>query len=164
MMVGDALHATCIRVAQHLSEGYARSGGPPCSFVVVGAGDLVRSPRQTIECTLYAYRFVQNQNLRSTRPRDLRPRTTGDAPPAVLDVHMLLTAWAGIAEHELAVLGWVARELNGAPRIEYPTATGSAYADVVADELPLGELAALWGALAQPLRPSLTYVVRQIAL
>jgi hypothetical protein len=28
----------------------------------------------------------------------------------------------------------------------------------------VGELAALWRALALPLRPSLTYVVRQIAL
>lgn len=163
-MVGDSLHATCTRIAQHLAEGYSRSGGAPCTFSVVGAGDLVRTPRQTINCTLYAYRFAQNQNLRSARPRDLRPRSSGDAPPAVLDAHLLLTVWADRAEDELAVLGWVARELNGAPRIEYATPGGSATADVVADELPLAELAALWRALAQPLRPSLTYVVRQIAL
>jgi hypothetical protein len=89
---------------------------------------------------------------------------SGDAPPAVLDVHLLLTVWAERAEDELAVLGWAARELNGAPRIEYPTAGATAMADVVADELSVGELAALWRALALPLRPSLTYVVRQIAL
>lgn len=82
----------------------------------------------------------------------------------MLDAHLLLTEWAERAEHELAVLGWVARELNGAPRIEYPTPGGLAMADVVADDLSVGDLAALWRALALPLRPSLTYVVRQIAL
>ncbi|MEW5881543.1 MAG: Pvc16 family protein [Pseudomonadota bacterium] len=163
-MVGESLHASCLRIAQHLADGYARSGGPPCTFSIVGAGDIVRTPRQTINCTLYAYRFAQNQNLRSARPRDLRPRASGDAPPAVLDVHLLLTAWAERAEDELAVLGWVARELNGAPRIEYPTPGGTAMADVVADELSLADLGALWRALALPLRPSLTYVIRQVAL
>ncbi|GAB4464240.1 MAG: hypothetical protein OHK0044_01140 [Burkholderiaceae bacterium] len=164
-MVGDSLHAVCARIAQHLADGYSRSGGAPCAFGVVGAeGLLARAPRRTIDCTLFAYRFAQNQNLRSARPRDLRPRASGDAPPAVLDVHLLLTAWAERADDELAVLGWVARELNGAPRIEYPTPTGLAAADVVADELSLGDVAALWRALALPLRPSLAYVIRQIAL
>lgn len=63
-MVGESLHASCLRIAQHLADGYARSGGAPCTFSIVGAGDLVRTPRQTINCTLYAYRFAQNQNLR----------------------------------------------------------------------------------------------------
>jgi hypothetical protein len=163
-MVGDSLHAVCVRVAQHLADGYSRSGGAPCTFGVVGAGDLVRAPRRPIECTLFAYGFAQNQNLRSARPRDLRPRASGDAPPALLDVHLLLTAWAERADDELAALGWVARELNGAPRIEYPTPGGVATADVIADELTLGDLTALWRAIGLPLRPSLAYVVRQIAL
>ena len=85
-------------------------------------------------------------------------------------MHLLITAWAGNAEQELAWLGLVARVLESEPILTGPVLHPSGGWDpgdsvqVVCDDIPLEPLSEAFQALDQKYRLSLAYVARVIVI
>lgn len=123
--------------------------------------------------SLMLYRLAINGAQRN-RP----PRRAADGrklrPSLPVDLHFLLTAWAGSAEVQYLLLGWALRFLED--RSVLPASVLNLYAadtrtfagdeavEVVCDPLALADHLQLWDKLKTRLPVSLTYVVRMLAI
>ncbi|MCW5966832.1 MAG: DUF4255 domain-containing protein [Bryobacterales bacterium] len=78
------------------------------------ASQFANPPKDTV--SLYLFRAVVNGNLRDIPPVRLS-EVERESAPLRLDLHYLLTAWAGSAMHQQRLLGWAARTLAHSPVI-----------------------------------------------
>ena len=139
--------------------------GFSASFDAVGISDFKKLDGAQTRVSLMLVRISQNEHLRN-RPAATMP--PGRRPPLAVDLHLLFTVWADKAEKEQLLLAWLLRELHGLPVLG-GAALGAPFATVdavqlIPEELSLDELSKLWQVLVPPLRPSLGYVARHVAL
>ncbi len=124
--------------------------------------------------SLCLFRIIFNASRR-TPPG--RPTAGGvrQAPPTILDLHFLLTAWAESAEKQLDLLGWAIRVLDENPILpanQLRQFAGSTSADFQPDEsvqilgenLSLQEMEAVCRLVEITQQPSTVYIARGIAI
>jgi hypothetical protein len=122
--------------------------------------------------SVWLHRVVPCAQRRSLPPR---PRTDGKRgrPPIAVDLHYLISAWAGdpVVQHE--ALGWAIRVLDDHPSLAAPLLNDGGFAncfhpdetvDLVWDVLSSTEENEIWQVAQAARQPSGAYVARMIAL
>jgi hypothetical protein len=145
----------------------ACAGDAVLGELIHDAGDVsLANPTETASqshqrLSLWLYRITENEFLKNVPPPE-----PGRVPPLAIDLHYLVTPFAGTAENDQVLLGKVLEALN-----ENPSVYVSRPADRVADEirvvfcrLPLEEVTRIWEALQEPYRLSVCYLVRVIRI
>ncbi len=123
--------------------------------------------------SLFLYRVSINASV-----RNLPPRRTADGrryrPSLPLDLHYLLTPWAGDGERQQRMLGWGMRFLEDLGTLpagllnHYVQETDSfrpeEAVEIVCDPLPLQDYVNLWDKLKPKMQTSITYALRMVML
>lgn len=123
--------------------------------------------------TLCLYRVAPSSARRNLGPR-ITPQGTRMKPSLPLDLHYLLTPWAGNPETQQRLLGWALRQLEDTP-VLVPAQLNRYLGDadvfredeaveLVADPLALADLTSLWDKLKPQYQASMTYVARMVLL
>jgi hypothetical protein len=163
----QGLHTVASDLARHLMRAHQISPikDTSCTFEPVGASELKKLDGNKTVCALFLYRITHNEHTRNM-PNAVRTLRT----PLSLNLHFLVSVWAPHAQEEHLILAWVMRELHAHPVLDSAILRGpggfrgSEQIQLVAEELTLDDLTKLWQALVPPLRPSLSYVVRNLRL
>src|SRR5262245_2559397 len=114
-----AIHSVGNSIVTFLRNTYPQQIGgramPGCSFELLSSGQLAGEIEETTRITLYLYRITVNQHCRQTR----RSGASLAAPtPIGVDLHYLLSAWAGTALDEHVTMAWAMRQLHQAPVLD----------------------------------------------
>lgn len=167
----QAIHSVGASIATFLRNTYPASVGaqamPACDFALVSSGELAGTIEDTTRITLYLYRVTVNEHNRQQRPGLMSPQQQA---PLGLDLHFLLTAWAGTAQDELLPFTWALRQLYLHPILDAsslsPEGAWSAeeVIQIIPSELPVEDMMRIWDALAPPYRLSVSYVARLVRI
>lgn len=122
--------------------------------------------------SLYLYRISFN-----TGQRNLYPRTHADGrrtrPPLLVDLHYLLTSWAGDAQGQQERLARAMVALEQRPSLSSGLLNSGIYTDVfrreetvevIVENLSLQDLGVIWEVAKANPQPSATYLARMVAL
>ncbi len=137
---------------------------PDCAFDLVSSGELAGEPGDATRITLYLYRITVNEHSRQATATLARPTPLG------LDLHFLMSAWAGNARDEHTMLAWAIRQLHMFPLLDAsslsPEASWGAneVIQVIPAELPTEDVMRIWDALDPPYRLSVSYIARLVRL
>lgn len=166
-----ALHSVGNSIVTFLRNTYPQSVAgqnmPECGFGLVSSGELAGEIDETTRITLYLYRVTVNEHARQTRP--------SHAPLAVpaslgLDLHFLLTAWAGNALDEHLTLAWAMRQLHLYPILDASSLSpeagwaGDEVIQIIPAELSTEDIMRIWDALDPGYRLSVSYIARLVRL
>jgi len=164
--IGEALRL-------YLSTTYANSGLEaefPCSFQVLSTGQLANfeDPSDaSVACTLFLYRVTLSEQLRNA----FQPgRTIAPVRPGLpVELHWMLSVWAGGAAAEQIVFAWALHQLNRQPLLDSSMLLDASFGPndvvhLVPEELPLEDVMRIWEALEPSYRLSATYVARAVRL
>jgi hypothetical protein len=122
--------------------------------------------------SLYLYRVSVNAN-RNLPARLGRDGTVG-RPPIPLDVHFLVTAWAGDAIRQQRMLGFAIRTLEDSPIL--PAGVLNSYGpepdvfrpeetvELVYENVSVQDVAYIWDVAQTKEQPSATYVARMVEI
>lgn len=167
----QAIHSVGASIATFLRNTYPASVGPQampaCDFALVSSGELAGTIDETTRITLYLYRVTVNEHNRQQRPGLMSPQQQA---PLGLDLHFLLTAWAGIAQDELLPFAWALRQLYLHPILDASSLSPEAnwspeeVIQIIPSELPVEDMMRIWDALAPPYRLSVSYVARLVRI
>jgi hypothetical protein len=174
----SALSVVAQGLAALLSEG--RPGGDlrNAVFPIVNASTLNALagsvPIPALGVSIFPYRVGYNANRRPVKPR-INANGERFRAPLLLDLHVLLTAWATDAGQQLRLLAWAARTFDDTPSLPPgflnrfgpdgetvfdPTET----VELAYEPLAVQELVAIWEVNKARQQPSLSYVVRMIPI
>jgi hypothetical protein len=116
--IGGSL-ATYLDRAYRAATFPAGVARPNCAFTLLSIGELqtasINVAVDSAQVLLLLYRVRMNEHLRTSgRPAapDMQP------PPLSIDLHYLLSFWAGSAEVEQLVLAWTLRQLHQTPVLD----------------------------------------------
>jgi hypothetical protein len=166
-----AIHSVGHSIATFLRNTYpatvAGRAMPACDFAQISSGELAGTLDDATRITLYLYRITVNEYGRQQRPGQM---SAEQQAPLGLDLHYLLTAWAGTAQDEQISLAWAMRQLY-----QYPILDASSLSPepgwgsdevirIVPSELPTEEMMRIWDALDPSYRLSVSYVARLVRL
>jgi hypothetical protein len=167
----QAIHSVGASVATFLRNTYPASVGaqamPTCEFALLSSGELAGTIDEATRITLYLYRVTVNEHNRQQRPGLMSPQQQA---PLGLDLHFLLTAWAGTAQDELLTLAWAMRQLYLHPILDASSLSPEAawspeeVIQIIPSELPTEDMMRIWDALAPPYRLSVSYVARLVRI
>ena len=171
MATYPAIAATSEAMVGLLESAAADSEFAGTEFELYQAKDLQQPMASGV--SVYLYRVAVG-----TTPRNLRPRTDLEGrryrPSVPLDLHYLVTAWAGDAVRQQRLLGWCARALEDAPVLpagllnhygpEADVFEAAETVELVAQALSQQELSDIWEVAQKNRQPSLPYVARMIAI
>ena len=166
-----AIHSVGHSITTYLRNTYpATTAGrpmPECSFDLISSGELAGDVSDTTRITLYLYRLTVNEHSRQTRPA----RGPQTVPASLgLDLHFLMTAWAGNALTEHTVLAWAVRQLHLFPILDASSLSPEAgwgrneVIQIIPAELGTEELMRIWDALDPAYRLSVSYIARLVRL
>lgn len=167
-----AIHSVGNSIATFLRNSYRKKIDgvtmPECLFEQVSSGELAGNLADApTRITLFLYRVLVNEHSRQAR----RVGATSDQrAPLNLDLHYLMTAWAGNALDEQVTLTWAMRQMHEAPVLDASSLSpdgGWARGEVVQiipAELSTEDLMRIWDALEPPYRLSVSYVARVVRL
>jgi len=176
----SALSLVSRAVAALLDEASTDDEFPKAQFpllgtaVISGVGADENEAPPGLGVSVFPYRVAHN-----AQRRPVLPRVTADGqrfrPPVLLDLHLLISAWASSAFEQMRLLGWAARMLEDTPiltpgflnrwAVGGETVFGSSESvEVVAEPLSIQELLAIWEVNKHRMQPSLGYVARMIAI
>lgn len=140
---------------------------PNCAFEVISSGELADDLGDSARLTLYLYQVTVNQHSRQSH----RPGSGADSPaPLGLDLHFMLTAWAGNALEEQVPLAWAMRQLHQFPVLDASSLSPEAgwgadeVIQIIPAELSTEDLMRIWDALEPAYRLSVSYVARLVRL
>ena len=148
-------------------EGVAK---PECSFGLVSIGD--QRPQRpepadaNVRVLIFLYRAIMNQHLRNAGRGDTASRPL----PLSVDLHYLVSFWAGSGENEQIVLAWTMRELHQVPVLDRSILTeeaGWADSDVVQlvpQEISNEDLMRIWDTMPADYHLSLPYIARVVRI
>lgn len=167
----QALHSVGHSLITYLRNTYpAQLDGramPGCEFALVSSGELAGDMPEDTRLTLYLYRVTVNEHSRQQRA----PQRPGDSlPPLGLDLHFLLSAWAGNAQDELITLAWAMRQLYQHPLLDASSLSPEAgwardeVIQIIPAELPTEDMMRIWDALDPAYRLSVSYIARLVRL
>lgn len=167
----QAIHSVGNSIVTFLRNTYPATVGPQnmpgCDFALASSGELAGPIDDATRVTLYVYRITVNEHHRQQRPGLMSPQQQA---PLGLDLHFLLTAWAGNAQDELLPLTWAMRQLYEHPLLDAsslsPEASWSAeeVVQVVPAELSTEDMMRIWDALDPPYRLSVSYIARVVRI
>jgi len=166
-----AIHSVGNSIATYLRNSYPRALAgldmPECSFDLVSSGELAGNPGDATRITLYLYRITVNEHgrqMHSASSAFARPTPLG------LDLHFLLTAWAGNARDEQTMLAWTIRQLHLFPILDTSSLSPEAgwgsneVIQIVPAELSTEEMMRIWDALDPGYRLSVCYIARMVRI
>lgn len=162
----SALHAVVSGLAQHLTRAHQLSPikDVSCAFTPVGTSEFKKLDGKNTTCSIFLYRVTQNEHARNPGWAPSR------RPPLAVNLHLLLTVWADSPLKELTVLAWAMRELHAYPVLDRSLlAANGQFRDaesvqLIPEELTLDDMTKLWQALTPPLRPSVTFIARNVRI
>lgn len=165
-----ALHSVGSSIATFLRNTYpsqvAGQAMPGCDFALISSGELAGDIDETLtRITLYLHRVTMNEHNRQRRPGTMSPEQQA---PLGLDLHFLLTAWAGNAQEELVTLTWAMRQLYQHPILDASSLSPEAgwasdeVIQIVPAEIPTEEMMRIWDALRPSYHLSVAYVARLV--
>lgn len=166
-----AIHSVGDSVVTFLRNTYPSSLAgrnlPACTFELISSSELAGEIADATRLTLYLYRVTVNEHGRQSR----RPASPSDAPvPLGLDLHYLLTAWAGNALDEQVTLAWAMRQLHLYPVLDASSLSpeggwsGDEVIQIIPAELSTEDVMRIWDALDPAYRLSVSYVARLVRL
>jgi hypothetical protein len=166
-----AIHSVGNSIATYLRNSYPRElaglAMPDCTFDLVSSGELAGEPGDATRITLYLYRITVNEHSRQAKPMAgglARPTALG------LDLHFLMSAWAGNARDEQTMLAWAMRQLHMFPILDASSLSPEAgwganeVIQVIPAELPTEDVMRIWDALDPAYRLSVSYIARLVRL
>lgn len=167
-----AIHSVGNSIATFLRNSYRTEIDgrtmPECLFEQVSSGELAGNLADApTRITLFLYRVLVNEHSRQTR----RVGATSDQrAPLNLDLHYLMTAWAGNALDEQVTLTWAMRQMHEAPVLDASSLSPDGgwardeVVQIIPAELSTEDLMRIWDALEPPYRLSVSYVARVVRL
>ena len=166
-----AIHSVGSSIVTFLRNTYPQQADgrtmPTCSFELTSGGQLAGDIDETTHLSLYLYRVTVNEHSRQTR----RPGTPGDGfVPLGLDLHYLLTAWAGNPLDEQVTMAWAIRQLHRFPVLDASSLSDEAgwgpdeVVQIIPAELSNEDIMRIWDALEPAYRLSVSYVARLVRL
>ena len=137
----------------------------PLKFKVCRAQDLPMAAG----VSFFRYRIIPNA---ASRPLPGRPGPDGrrGLPPLAVDLHFLLTAWAGDASLQHAIAGWMMRVMEDHPVLAIPDLDDQVFrpgetVEVVLESLTTEEILSIWEATASDAyQISVPYVARNVQI
>lgn len=140
---------------------------PGCAFELLSSGQLA-TPTPVAEDThigLFLYRVTMNEHARQLHGR--QPRVSRALS---VDLHYLLTAWAGNALDEQVTFAWALRQLHLHPLLDASSLSPEAgwsrdeVIQLVPAELSTEDVMRIWDAVDPSYRLSASYVARVVRL
>lgn len=166
-----AIHSVSNSITTFLRNTYpatiAGQPAPDCTFDLVSSGELAGEMSDTTRLTLFLYRVTVNEHARQAQSPahpNSRPMSLG------LDLHFLLTAWAGNALDEHSMLAWAMRQLHLYPILDVSSLSPEAgwgrdeVIQIIPAELSTEDMMRVWDALEPPFRLSVSYIARLVRL
>ena len=166
-----AIHSVGNSITTYLRNSYPRELAgltmPDCGFDLISSGELAGEPDDATRITLYLYRITVNEHSRQMHG------TTGAVSrptPLGLDLHFLLSAWAGNARDEQTMLAWAIRQLHMFPILDASSLSPEAgwganeVIQIIPAELSNEDVMRIWDALDPPYRLSVSYIARLVRL
>jgi hypothetical protein len=165
-----AIHSVGESLRAHLDAAYPDELRErfPCEFRLLATGEVgTAAPTLDGAVTLLLYRVTANEHVRNASRLDAAGR---ENVPLSLDLHFLLTAWAGTALAEHTLLAWAARQLQQRPVLDAASLTGDAawgatdVVHLVPAELSVEDMMRVWDGLEPSYRLSMSYVARVVRI
>ena len=148
-------------------EGVAK---PECGFLLASIGDprpqQVAPADAAVRVLIFLYRVSMNQHLRNAGRFDSASRPL----PLSVDLHYLVSFWAGSGENEQIVLAWTMKELHQVPVLDRSILTAeAAWADndviqLVPEEISNEDLMRIWDTMPADYHLSLSYTARVVRI
>lgn len=166
-----AIHSVGNSIAAFLRNTYpqqiAGTAMPACGFELISSGQLAGDIDESTRITLYLHRITVNEHNRQTY-RAGAPNTSAAA--IGLDLHYILTAWAGNPLDEQVTMAWAMRQLHLAPVLDASSLSpegGWRHDEIIhvtPAELSNEDIMRIWDALDPAYRLSTSYVARVVRL
>ncbi|MDB5801303.1 MAG: hypothetical protein JWL63_2242 [Rhodocyclales bacterium] len=166
-----AIHSVGHSIATFLRNTYpttvAGLSMPDCDFAQMSSGEMAGTIDDVTRITLYLYRVTVNEHNRQLRPGLMSPEQQA---PLGLDLHFMLTAWAGNAQDEQLTLAWTMRQLYQFPILDASSLSPEAgwgsdeVIQIIPSELPTEEMMRIWDALDPSYRLSVPYIARLVRI
>ncbi len=164
-----AIHSVGASLATYLRNTYPGDlrAAHPCEFNLFASAEMGSTDERGTTLSLYLYRITMNEYVRNGRPtHDL----AGGAAPLSVDLHFLLTVWAGNVLAEQTILAWAMRQLHQRPVLDRSTLSPEGGWDlsdivhVIPAELSHEDMMRIWDALEPSYRLSLSYIARVVRI
>ncbi|MEC5397605.1 DUF4255 domain-containing protein [Uliginosibacterium sp. H1] len=168
-----AVHSVGNSIATFLQNTYPESSGgqdmPACTFDLLSSGALADGVDDTAtsRVTLYLYRITVNEHSRQQRHAHA---PNASVAPLSLDLHFMLSAWAGNALDEQVPLTWAIRQLHEHPLLDASSLSPEAgwHSDeviqIIPAELSTEDLMRIWDSLSPTYRLSASYIARVVRI
>lgn len=174
-----AVHAVGESIVRHLTEAHQLQTQveavlpqeqrvlPAATFQQVSSAQLSTnfSPNGN-QVTFYLHRIALDRHLRTSG--DARTPGLAETRPLGLELHYLMTAWAGTPAAEHTLLSWAMRELHIHATFDrsrlHPTATWrpDEIIQIAPSEMSHEDMMRIWDALAPSYRLSVSYLARVV--
>jgi hypothetical protein len=164
-----AIHSVGNSIATYLRNSYPRTlvglDMPDCAFDLISSGELAGEPDDSTRITMYLYRITVNEHS-----RQLAAGASARPTPLGLDLHFLMTAWAGNARDEHTILAWAIRQLHMFPILDASSLSPEAgwganeVIQIIPAELSTEDIMRIWDALDPAYRLSVSYIARLVRL
>jgi len=123
--------------------------------------------------SLYLYRVTINGSFRNPPPR-IDPTGKRRRPPLPLDLHFMLTAWAGTATKQQRLLAWAMQQLEDMPILpsgllnslgpEPEIFHADETVELICDPIAMQDMFNIWENLKTKMQISVTYVARMVMI
>jgi hypothetical protein len=144
------------------------------SATITATGTPEPQKPPTFGISVFPYRVSYNLQRRLVQPR-VSPEGNRFRPSLLVDLHLLVSAWASSGADQMRLLAWAARILEDTPALGSGFLNRGAQADnvvfgpdesveLVAEPLSLQDLVSIWEINKASMQPSLGWVARMIAL
>ncbi len=140
-----------------------------CEFRLFSSGELSTINEEEINTTvsLYLYRITMNEFVRNC----VHPNRPSDSiPPLSIDLHYLITIWAGNAHAEHTIAAWVMRELHHHPIMDVSSLSTDGnwkqdeVVQLIPEELSTEDMMRIWDSINPGYRLSLSYIARVVKI
>ena len=166
-----AIHSVGNSIVTYLRNSYSQLPAelemPDCAFELISSGELAGEPGDATRITLYLYRITVNEHSRQVHAASA---ATARPTPLGLDLHFLLSAWAGNARDEHTIVAWAIRQLHMFPILDESSLSPEAgwraneVIQIIPAELSTEDVMRIWDALDPPYRLSVSYIARLVRL
>jgi hypothetical protein len=119
-----------------------------------------------VRVLIFLYRASINQHLRNAGRTDAASRPL----PLSVDLHYLVSFWAGSGENEQLVLAWTMRELHQVPVLDSSVLTAEAgwsptdVIQLIPEEISNEDLMRIWDTMLPDYHLSLSYTARVVRI
>ena len=123
--------------------------------------------------SLYLYRVTINGSFRNP-PARIDPTGKRRRPPLPLDLHFMLTAWAGTAAKQQRLLAWAMQQLEDMPILpsgllnslgpEPEIFHADETVELICDPIAMQDMFNIWENLKTKMQISVTYVARMVMI